>query len=117
DSVCQGAYDTCTGGGAVAQDGTTDETKSMTVGQLEMNFYPNPSDGTFINIEFSEMTDDIYNLRIVDMTGKVIHSEQINPAKNLVHLIEFQNGKLSQGMYMVNMLDGDKIFSSRFVVE
>jgi PKD repeat protein len=76
---------------------------------IQMNIYPNPSDAD-IHVEFSLMQGQIFNAQIIDITGKVISSHQIqaNQGQNLLIL---DTKSLSQGSYMIR-LKGDSKSSS-----
>ena len=76
---------------------------------IQMNIYPNPSDAD-IHVEFSLMQRQIFNAQIIDITGKVISSHQIqaNEGQNLLIL---DTKSLSQGSYMIR-LKGDSKSSS-----
>ena len=76
---------------------------------IQMNIYPNPSDAD-IHVEFSLMQGQIFNAQIIDITGKVISSHQIqaNEGQNLLIL---DTKSLSQGSYMIR-LKGDSKSSS-----
>ncbi len=66
---------------------------------LDINFYPNPvKDFSKISINLEEKTDIIISIR--DIHGKIIKSQRIGSAKNIVF-----NNNLSPGIYIFSFTD------------
>ncbi|NND94912.1 MAG: T9SS type A sorting domain-containing protein, partial [Flavobacteriales bacterium] len=84
---------------------------------MDIRLYPNPNVGDAINLDLSADIDEVFTIQIVDMTGKVVHLEQINSAKRGVIRIDFYNGALPAGMYTMNLIQTDKMYRSRFIVK
>lgn len=66
-------------------------------------FYPNPS-STQANINIDLGNGENYTVRIVDLSGRTIHTSSLQAAGNIVYTINAS--KLSKGIYNV-------VFSSR----
>ncbi|OFX36997.1 MAG: hypothetical protein A2W95_02295 [Bacteroidetes bacterium GWA2_40_14] len=93
----------------VAEDGTTIQDWTVTVSvlpgvheglQANVNVYPNPTNGNFI-IEGNFETRTIAT--ILDLTGKVIVSMELNNVKNNVDLRAFESG-----LYFIELVSGDQ---------
>ncbi|NND94917.1 MAG: T9SS type A sorting domain-containing protein [Flavobacteriales bacterium] len=91
-------------------------TKSL-ANQMDVSLFPNPNDGSGINLQFSANSDVPYIVEVVDMTGRVIHSEQVNVDKARLVNLNFGDTQLQNGMYMLNLLQGDVQSTLRFVVK
>jgi len=74
--------------------------------EKEFHVFPNPS-SDFINIDYEVEKAEV-QIEIIDITGRKIlstYQRQINISK------------LPQGLYLLKILDGDLIFSNRFIKE
>jgi hypothetical protein len=74
--------------------------------------YPNPIKNE-INIKFESYSTSIYEVSIVDMTGKVLRKLK---AKNDVMKIDISN--LTSGFYMISVVDAEqKVFHKKIIIE
>lgn len=64
--------------------------------------YPNPTNGIF-NIEFSIKKDEIVNLLILDISGRLIHQERLYEGQ----FHSFDNVSLQQGVYFIRLNNGE----------
>ena len=82
-----------------------------------ISFIPNPviSDQTAM-IRFSSATNKTADLKVVDMTGKVLLSQQ-NKIFEGTNSISINNlGKLKPGLYVLQMNDGEAVVSTKFSI-
>jgi para-nitrobenzyl esterase len=76
----------------------------------EISIFPNPAN-SIVNINFSN--NHLGNtLRVFDMTGRLVHNEQINRLGQ--HSIDVANWK--NGIYLLQLTDGQQSSTSKFVV-
>ncbi len=76
-----------------------------------INFYPNPSSGTFI-ITFSDIINE-GEIAIYNLLGEKIFSEQVNnEMKKEIHL-----KSISDGIYFVKVFDGEKSYCKKLIIE
>ena len=64
-----------------------------------VKLYPNPNNGNFTITH--NLNEENYVLEIVDVMGKVVHSEKITTAKQIVN-----TEQLSKGLYLVHLKTG-----------
>ena len=73
---------------------------SCVIGESEAKVYPNPSTGEFtVEIDWNESAVNT-KLQIIDLTGKVVHVQEIN-LKEGVKQIHFNQMNLQSGVYFV----------------
>ena len=77
----------------------------------DITLYPNPANQTF-TISFSEAQESVKQVRIINMQGKVVLSQE-NPSNNTVNI-----ANLPTGMYVVRVLgQGGKEYAVKLVKE
>lgn len=76
-----------------------------------VTIYPNPSNGNF-TLAIEEFKDSEYNLNIIDVTGKTVHSELIYSSQSTINL-----NKVSKGIYFVQLSDGSNKVVKRIVIQ
>ena len=72
---------------------------------------PNPSSGKF-NLFVNNLEKETATLCIVDMTGRVISSPRLIMKGETIFIEE----KLSPGIYLLKVLDGNKQFTKKIVI-
>lgn len=85
---------------------------------MEMSVYPNPNDGEAIFIALSNMakSQNSINLEVLDVFGKKVFSKRIAGSNETNRLISL-NLDLAQGLYFVNVLDGEVVKTQKLIVE
>ncbi len=75
---------------------------------LKLNVYPNPTKG---DVEIELPGKEMFELKLYDVTGKIIFSDQINSNKNLYNL---NINHLSRGSYhiLLQSTEGRKYHAS-----
>ncbi|MCB0482759.1 MAG: T9SS type A sorting domain-containing protein, partial [Flavobacteriales bacterium] len=77
--------------------------------------FPNPNNGNF-NIHMDNAHGAAVSIEVIDITGKIIHSENYGSiATELNKEVNLNN--LNAGMYMLNLRANDKMETIRFIVE
>ena len=84
---------------------------------IQMNVYPNPSDGNF-RVSFHYDKIDQARIQISDLTGKIIHSTTMPVnAYGLIQEKEFNlSPKLKNGIYFVTLLLGETINTRKLII-
>jgi hypothetical protein len=79
----------------------------------QVSFFPNPTKD-FLNINFGTLTEKEYQFSLVDINGKVVLNKTIkNP--NLEEKINISG--FEKGIYLANLMAGDKKVSKKIVIE
>jgi hypothetical protein len=82
---------------------------------LEVVIYPNPNSGDAFVIEANDLTGNTLRVRILDVTGKVIWSNQYSTTEVFSTNVVLDR-ELSNGLYMVEMTNGEVVRTQRMVV-
>lgn len=69
---------------------------------ISLAIYPNPTNGIF-NVEFTVKKDELVDLFILDISGRLIHQERLYEGQ--FHLVD--NVSLQQGVYFIRLNNGD----------
>lgn len=88
-------------------------------GAIGMNFvvYPNPGTAENINIRVSTVDDFIpVQLRIVDLLGKVLYEEKLDPALSINKRIVPED-KLKPGVYLIEVNQGKQTAQEKLVIK
>jgi len=87
---------------------------------FEMNaaasIYPNPSNGDMIAINFTDLTSNQVQVRVMDAMGREVFRSAYSVEGSLNQIITFDQ-TLAAGMYMVEMTDGSHVVSERMIVK
>jgi len=111
-----------TGGGeksdlAIDDISITDVTKitgSLQNGENKISIYPNPGNGLF-NLHLVDAGFMNYELRIVDIFGKIVHSQTITPINGLINEMIDLSGK-SSGLYFVELISETKSYQTKLSI-
>ncbi len=88
-------------------DGTTDD--------ASLSVYPNPAH-TVLNVAFTGTMKNTVNIRLVDMTGRIVKDVFLNAAAGL-NTQQIDVSTLSKGLYLLQVEAPDKMVQSRIVIE
>jgi hypothetical protein len=90
--------------------------KVVDADSFDANLYPNPNNGTLVNLSInSEDANEVF-IRIMDYTGKVIYNNKYMVDSILNTQLQFEQS-LASGIYLVEFVAGDKVVSSKLMVE
>jgi hypothetical protein len=81
---------------------------------LGLSYYPNPTSGRLV-LDFKEKHGKFANIRVMDMSGKTVHTERANTTNISQHQVEL--GNLSSGMYIMSVEMGGKQSTFKVTVE
>ncbi|MES2588167.1 MAG: C25 family cysteine peptidase [Bacteroidota bacterium] len=81
------------------------------VSKSKFNVYPNPS-SKILTVSSLELVN--YNLKITDLSGKIVYSETVNE-NNLSKQIDISS--FANGMYTLSILEGNSIFKEKIVIQ
>ncbi len=85
--------------------------QSLADSDINVNLYPNPADES-IFIKINNYQGDLYEIKISDMAGKQVMSEQMKQ-----NFIKINIGKLKQGLYLISIVSDSFIFNKKFIVK
>jgi Secretion system C-terminal sorting domain len=80
------------------------------------SIYPNPSNGAMLAVNFTDLTGEMVQLRIMDATGREVFRSGYSVEGSLNRVLTF-NQPLAAGLYMVEMTDGSHVVSERMIVK
>jgi hypothetical protein len=80
------------------------------------SIYPNPSNGDMIAINFTDLTSNQVQVRLLDAMGREVFRSAYSVEGSLNQIITFDQ-TLAAGMYMVEMTDGTHVVSERMIVK
>jgi hypothetical protein len=73
--------------------------------------YPNPMNSR-TTIQFLNPSNDKYRLSVIDLSGKIVHSQE----DIITDRIEFSRGNLPPGLYMLE-IKGPRIYRGKIIIE
>jgi len=107
------------GGGSSDDVADGSDVRSVGIADISLNMYPNPNSGDAVFVNLSGMSDDAQRIRVevIDLTGKVVHYDEIgNNGSEANFIMEFAE-PLSKGMYFVNLYVDDSMMVEKLTVE
>jgi hypothetical protein len=82
---------------------------------MELNIYPNPSNGNNIQLMLSGIDTQVVQVRMLDAMGKQIWSNKFNSLELSNTSIELEQS-LADGLYFIQIVSGKETISQRFLV-
>jgi subtilisin-like proprotein convertase family protein len=82
---------------------------------IESALYPNPSNGSFVNLNITGVEDHVM-VRVLDGTGRVVWSNNLVVEGSLNTVIGFER-PLASGLYTVEMTYDGKVITERLMVQ
>lgn len=82
--------------------------------KLSLKTFPNPATD-FINIAFSGNTEGQLSLRVMSISGKVMHSSTVPSSQR--EPVKLSVNTWARGAYIIQLADDETMSSSKFVVE
>jgi len=83
--------------------------------ELELNVYPNPSNGSDLNLNISGIESDNVQVKIYDALGRKIESIRLVVNGSLQTQLPLSSD-LSNGMYMIEVSSDSKMKSTRVLI-
>ncbi len=78
--------------------------------QANISLYPNPV-SDLLSIDFQQYTKEVVQLSIIDLTGKLVHNSTLSQQNNSISV-----DQLPQGVYFVNLRNGEMASTHKIVV-
>ena len=79
------------------------------------NAYPNPAKD-LLTISFSADKKDVYNIRLMDATGRLVHSNNYSASIG-ENQFQLNLSDLSKGIYLMELQNGSSIVQKKIVIE
>ena len=98
-----------------AAQGSTKDALQVIAQEMELSVYPNPSNGTNIQLILSGVKTEVVDVQIIDAMGKQVWSNRFNSLELNNTTIAFDQA-LSQGLYFVQIVSNNETISQRFLV-
>ncbi|HYG03612.1 MAG TPA: T9SS type A sorting domain-containing protein, partial [Chryseosolibacter sp.] len=99
----------------------TDEEYEVTSYQEAIEIYPNPATTGMITLTLPQdetiSGNELVVVEIVGVTGEVVYSRQINCTEGCAAIEIEMNDQFNPGIYMVNMKNNQKRYSTRLLVK
>ena len=92
------------------------ERSSMDMPMAASHIYPNPSDGSAVQLDYSALKNSSVAVRVMDAMGRVIQTSNYAVDGSLNAVLVFEN-PLASGMYFVELNDGGLVIQDRLIVE
>jgi hypothetical protein len=111
--VCQLTMDNTPAGSGNQNFGSEPVTAS------EAKLFPNPNRGDVLNFSLSTIEDGVNSVSvdIYDLTGKRISTRAIAVSGGNVNTVLDLNGELATGLYLVNIIAGDTVYTERLMIQ
>lgn len=78
--------------------------------------YPNPNDGSEINIAFDEVVENIIIISIHDVSGKETYSKMIASNEDMKFTINLTH-ELAKGVYFITVSSDQNIYRKKLIVK
>ena len=106
---------TASASGMLEEGAVVAEERSLEI-DAQGSIYPNPSNGSMIALNFTDLTSNQVQVRIMDAMGREVFNTAYSVDGSLNQIITF-NQALAAGVYMVEMMDGSNLVSERMIVK
>jgi hypothetical protein len=93
-----------------------DMEKAMEVDATTALFYPNPSNGEFVNVSLSNLEKGNLQVRVLDAAGRAVTTHTFAVEGSLSTTLTFDE-QLSAGVYMIETLNAGLVQTQRLVVQ
>jgi hypothetical protein len=86
-------------------------------GKEQLTLYPNPAKD-YVKIELQTENTAVPDIHIIDLTGKVVRKfDKFQSLEQEVFKTELDISSLNSGVYFVKVIQGDKVYSKKLIVE
>ncbi len=85
----------------------------------ELNMWPNPNRGDQLYLSLDALPEEVLTVTVdmFDMFGKRIMARTIATQDGFINTVISLDGDIAAGMYMVNIIAGDKTYTQRLVIQ
>ncbi|MBK9765213.1 MAG: T9SS type A sorting domain-containing protein [Flavobacteriales bacterium] len=86
---------------------------------MALTLYPNPNNGEQLFMQLSEVDPEVktLNVDLFDLMGKRVAARTIAVNDGMINTVLDLNNELSNGLYMVNIIAGEKTYTERLVIQ
>lgn len=102
--------------GDADSDEPVEDTFALNFGEGSVSVYPNPF-ADWVEIRFSSSLQDNINVQLMDLTGKVIYSKQLDSGEDGSYSLEIPEGANSKGIFILKINQGRRVEFIRLVRE
>ena len=99
----------------ILEEGDVFAPSAVTAAERAFEVYPNPNAGDVFNVRLAGINSEIVIVRMLDAMGRVVYNNQFTVAGSLNTSIVMEE-KLSSGMYMIQVIDGEETMNNRMIV-
>ncbi|MBC7861345.1 MAG: T9SS type A sorting domain-containing protein, partial [Bacteroidia bacterium] len=82
---------------------------------FDYSIFPNPAVNEF-SVLLNAKDNSKFTVRVSDLTGRLIHTQQLQ-VSNGMNYFTFDKLNLKSGVYMIEMVDGNKHLTKKLIVE
>jgi 1,4-alpha-glucan branching enzyme len=106
-----------TSAGAMLPEGALEgEERTLYISNDGFVVYPNPSQGSNLQIQLTDLQSSAVIIRLMDATGRLVIEKQCPVDGSLNTSLDFAE-PLQNGIYMIECLDNDRVKSQRVVIQ
>ena len=111
--------DVCTLNIGTPVNGGGQQQSALIEEEATLNMWPNPNRGDqlFLNISAIEENVTTVSVEILDLSGKRMTSRTIATQGGYLNTVIDLQGEIAAGLYLVNIIAGEKIYTERLVVQ
>jgi hypothetical protein len=99
----------------LASSNVNDDMERMADITTNVSLYPNPNDGSMMNINLTDLTKGDVWVRITDSFGRMVYQNRYTAEESLNTVVVFDQ-PLASGVYMVEFRNAESIMVERLVV-
>jgi hypothetical protein len=99
----------------ILEEGDVFAPSAVTAAERAFEVYPNPNAGDVFNVRLAGINSEVVIVRMLDAMGRVVYNNQFTVAGSLNTSIVMEE-KLSSGMYMIQVIDGEETMNNRMIV-
>ncbi len=99
----------------ILEEGDVFAPSAATSAERAFEVYPNPNAGDVFNVRLAGINSEVVIVRMLDAMGRVVYNNQFTVAGSLNTSIVMEE-KLSSGMYMIQVIDGEETMNNRMIV-
>ena len=100
----------------ILEEGDVFAPSAVTAAERAFEVYPNPNAGDVFNVRLAGINSEIVIVRMLDAMGRVVYNNQFTVVGSLNTSIVMEE-KLSSGMYMIQVIDGEETMTNRMIVQ
>jgi Secretion system C-terminal sorting domain/Kelch motif len=78
--------------------------------QVFVQLYPNPAKDQLL-VKFNQNPTEAYTLHILDISGRIISEQKINPSENII-----DTSTIPDGMYLIQIITNESSSTSRLII-